>query len=82
MFDFFIEPFNSFLFMRRALAAFQKAGLSVTPAATDIHARPLQSLRFVNLLDLLPDAGALYRTTLAMKEIIGLRVYRYRGWAS
>jgi uncharacterized SAM-binding protein YcdF (DUF218 family) len=67
--------------MPRALAAFQKVGLSVVPAAADIHARPPRSLQFVNVLDLLPDAGALYKTTLAIKEMIGLRVYRYRGWA-
>ena len=64
--------------MPRALAAFQKLGLDVTPAATDIHARPLQ---FVGLLDLLPEAGALARTTSAIKEMIGLRLYRFRGWA-
>ena len=64
--------------MPRAVAAFRKAGLDVTPAATDVHAgHP----RFTSLLDLLPDAGALARTTLAIKEIIGLCVYRYRGWA-
>ncbi|MGC1178198.1 MAG: YdcF family protein [Methyloceanibacter sp.] len=64
--------------MPRALAAFQKLGLDVTPAATDIHARPLQ---FVSLLDLLPDAGALAGTTLAVKEMMGLCIYRLRGWA-
>ena len=64
--------------MPRALAAFQKVGLDVTPAATDIHAGPGQS---VSLIDVLPDAAALARTTSAIKEIIGLCVYRYRGWA-
>lgn len=64
--------------MPRALAAFQRVGLDVVPAATDIHARPNQSL---SLLDLLPDVDALARTTLAIKETIGLRIYRWRGWA-
>ena len=67
--------------MPRALAAFQKVGLSLTPAATDIRASPLRSLRFVSLLDLLPDAGALNRTMLAIKEMIGLCIYRLLGWA-
>ncbi len=64
--------------MPRALAAFRKVGLNVTPAATDLHAGPLQS---VSAFGLLPDARALARTTLAIKEIVGLWVYRYRGWA-
>jgi uncharacterized SAM-binding protein YcdF (DUF218 family) len=64
--------------MPRALAAFQKMGISLVPAATDIYADPP---RLVSVLDLLPDAGALAHTTSAIKEMIGLRVYRFRGWA-
>ena len=64
--------------MPRALAAFQKMGISLVPAATDIYAGPPQ---FDSLLDLLPDAKALANTTLAIKEMIGLGVYRFRGWA-
>jgi uncharacterized SAM-binding protein YcdF (DUF218 family) len=64
--------------MPRALAAFQKAGLDVTPAATDIHAGLVQS---VSLRGMLPTVGALAGTTSAIKEMIGLLVYRYRGWA-
>jgi uncharacterized SAM-binding protein YcdF (DUF218 family) len=64
--------------MPRALAAFRKVGLGVVPAATDIHAGPPE---LVSLLDLLPDAGALAQTTSAIKEMIGLCIYRLRGWA-
>jgi uncharacterized SAM-binding protein YcdF (DUF218 family) len=64
--------------MPRALAAFKKVGLSVTPAAPDIDAEPLE---FSNFLDLLPNAGALAWTTSTIKEMIGLCVYRLRGWA-
>lgn len=64
--------------MPRALAAFQKVGLSVTPAATDIHAG---ASLFPSFVDFLPDAWALARTMSAIKEVIGLCVYRYRGWA-
>jgi len=64
--------------MPRALAAFQKLGLAVTPAATDIHAQQPKSL---DLFDLLPDAVALAASTSAIKEMLGLRIYRWRGWA-
>ena len=64
--------------MPRALAVFQKAGLDVTPAATDVHAVTAQS---ASLRSLLPTVGALAATTSAIKELIGLRIYRYLGWA-
>ena len=64
--------------MPRALAAFQKVGLSLVPAATDIYSRPPQ---FDTLLDVVPNARALATTASAVKEIIGLCVYRFRGWA-
>jgi uncharacterized SAM-binding protein YcdF (DUF218 family) len=64
--------------MPRALATFRRVGLNVIPAATDIRVvYPLYS----SLLDFLPDAGALAQTTEAIKEWIGLAVYRVRGWA-
>ena len=64
--------------MPRALAAFQRVGLSVVPAATDIHAGPPE---LDTPFDLLPDVAALAQTTLAIKEMLGLRIYRWRGWA-
>jgi uncharacterized SAM-binding protein YcdF (DUF218 family) len=67
--------------MPRALSAFRKVGLSVMPAATDAHAIPLRSLRFVSPRDLVPDAGAFNSTKSAIREMIGLCVYRFRGWA-
>ncbi len=61
--------------MPRALESFRKAGVPVTPSSTDIRVTedPL------NLLDVLPDAGALSGTGDAMKERIGYLVYRMRG---
>lgn len=61
--------------MPRALATFRKAGLPVTPAPTDIRAvdEPF------DLLDLLPDAGALKDTSDAVKEYVGYAVYWMRG---
>jgi uncharacterized SAM-binding protein YcdF (DUF218 family) len=69
---------SSGVHMPRAVAAFQKAGVKITPTATDVHAGPIGS---PSALDLMPDVGALAWTTLAIKEIIGVCVYRYRGWA-
>jgi uncharacterized SAM-binding protein YcdF (DUF218 family) len=75
-------PFGSALLvpsafhMPRALAIFRKAGLPVTPAAADVRAVHPSSL---TLLDVLPDAEALAKTTLAVKEVAGMIVYRVRG---
>lgn len=61
--------------MPRALASFRKAGVPVTPSSTDIRVTddPL------DLLDFLPDAGALNATGDAVKERIGYLVYQLRG---
>jgi uncharacterized SAM-binding protein YcdF (DUF218 family) len=71
-------PVTSGSHMPRALATFKKVGLAVIPAATDIHAGPA---RGVSLFGLIPDAKALAATTSAIKEMLGLLVYRCRGWA-
>jgi uncharacterized SAM-binding protein YcdF (DUF218 family) len=63
--------------MPRALAAFRRASVVVTPAATDIQARyPLAD----SFLDFLPNAEALATTTAGIKEWLGLAYYRERGW--
>jgi uncharacterized SAM-binding protein YcdF (DUF218 family) len=64
--------------MPRALAAFQRVGLNVVPATTGVQAGPIQ---FDARLDLQMDNEALRRTTEAVKEIVGLLVYRCLGWA-
>ena len=65
--------------MPRALAAFESVGLEVIPSPTDVPS-PSFSLRIRNIFDILPDAAALNKTTLAIKEILGLAFYRIRGW--
>ena len=64
--------------MPRAVAAFRKAGLDVVPSPTDYSTgwpNPDLPFRF------LPDAEALHYSTEALREYIGLFVYRIRGWA-
>lgn len=61
--------------MPRALAAFRKAGLPVTPAATDV--RIVQQP--FDVLDLLPDSDSLDQTSDAVKEVIGSFTYWLRG---
>lgn len=65
--------------MRRALAAFREVGLEPIAAATDYRYEDTPSE--YPILDWLPDAEALYRTTVALREHLGLLVYRLRGWA-
>ena len=62
--------------MPRAMATFRRLGLPVIASTADV--------RIVEGADpfaLLPDSGALITTTNAIKEWIGLFVYRLRGWA-
>lgn len=62
--------------MPRAQAVFEAAGLDLTPVAADARQRaPLG-----NALDYLPQAEALATTTVAVKEWLGMAVYRLRGW--
>ena len=62
--------------MPRAAAVFRKAGVDFVPAPTDfrIAARPFSPWR------LLPDMEALDASSRAVKEYVGLVVYRLRGW--
>ncbi len=60
--------------MPRALAAFSKAGFDVVPAPMG-YTTP----RPFTLLDLLPTAGGLSRTYIALHEWIGLLWYKLKG---
>lgn len=68
---------TSALHMRRAEAAFRAVGLEVVPAATDYEVVEQGD----TALDYMPDAQALADSSRAFKEILGLFVYRLRGWA-
>ncbi|CAD7857509.1 MAG: hypothetical protein [Olavius algarvensis Gamma 1 endosymbiont] len=64
--------------MRRAQATFHAAGVRAIPATTDYE---VPGERTLTLLDFLPDAAALRRSSITLKEYLGLLLYRWRGWA-
>ncbi len=63
--------------MRRALATFQTNDVNAIPAPTDFKTSDRQER---TILDWLPNAGALQKTTRVLKEYLGFIVYRLRGW--
>lgn len=63
--------------MPRAMAVFQKAGIQVVAAPTDVLGA---ADRNDGILLWLPDAGSLYLTTIVVKEWIGYGAYFYRGY--
>jgi uncharacterized SAM-binding protein YcdF (DUF218 family) len=76
---------TSALHMPRSLKIFQKQGIEAIPAPTDF----LMSNEEMNLpggtagtavINALPDARNLYLFSRALKEYIGLAIYRLRGW--
>jgi uncharacterized SAM-binding protein YcdF (DUF218 family) len=67
---------TSALHMRRALATFRSAGVTVHPAATDYQVVEAE----YTLLDLFPEAGALAGSTAAIREYVGYLAYEWRGW--
>lgn len=74
---------TSALHMPRSMAIFKKQGIPAIAAPTDYlieDARADQGAADF-LLQLLPSAEAMQQTTAALKEYIGLWVYRLRGWA-
>jgi len=76
---------TSAMHMPRSLAIFHKLGIDAIAAPTDflVSERSITEIagtRQAVLLSLLPDASNLATVTRAMKEYIGLFVYRLRGW--
>ena len=62
--------------MKRAQAVFEKLGIEVIPAATDYQVIERER----SVLEWLPMADKLSKSTYAIKEYIGWWVYRWRGW--
>jgi uncharacterized SAM-binding protein YcdF (DUF218 family) len=68
----------------RSLLVFQRQGIKVIAAPTDflVTENLVENSSWqANLLNLLPNAYSLQQSTKALKEYIGLVVYRLRGWA-
>ena len=64
------------LHMRRSMATFRKVGLAPVPAIYQNRGdRPFP------VLDPLPSAAQLSRSSFVLREWLGLLVYRLRGWA-
>jgi uncharacterized SAM-binding protein YcdF (DUF218 family) len=72
--------------MPRAYSVFQQLGFDVIPAPTDFQVSQPGWVYYttpnvlIQLYNLLPAASHLELTTRALKEYIGLVVYRLRGW--
>lgn len=73
---------TSALHMPRSMLIFKKLGIDAIPAPTDYtSALANRSTLEAAILDTLPDADQMRRTSRALKEYIGILVYRLRGWA-
>ena len=72
--------------MPRAIALFEKQGVEVIPVPVDFTVTESVSVEGSNgdfarkLIDILPQSGNLGLTTRAIKEYLGLLVYRLQGW--
>lgn len=62
--------------MKRSLGVFQKAGMNPVPFPTDYRALK----KDIGLDGFVPTVGALDTTTLALKEWIGILVYKWNGY--
>jgi uncharacterized SAM-binding protein YcdF (DUF218 family) len=63
--------------MPRSVAVFEKAGFTVAPAPTGYFADKNFSR---NPLRWLPSAAALFESTVALREYLGMAVYKIMGW--
>lgn len=78
---------TSAMHMPRSVAIFRNLGINVTPAPTDFLVTQADWDYYTDLsferqvFNLIPSADDLRLTSLAMREWIGLWVYRLRGWA-
>jgi uncharacterized SAM-binding protein YcdF (DUF218 family) len=76
---------TSALHMPRALAIFRKQGMDAVPAPTDFHITE-KSLNLARttwqeqVLSWMPQTDNLHYLTRALKEYIGMAIYKLRGW--
>jgi uncharacterized SAM-binding protein YcdF (DUF218 family) len=75
---------TSALHMPRSMLIFNKQGIQASPAPTDflISDRSTKTTGWQDVvIDIFPDAEQLYLSTRALKEYIGILIYRLKGWA-
>jgi uncharacterized SAM-binding protein YcdF (DUF218 family) len=76
---------TSAMHMPRSMAIFKKLGINAIAAPTDFRVSQLEidqpnaQLESV-IIGLLPDEECLFHTTLAIREYIGILVYKLKGW--
>jgi len=68
---------TSAIHMPRALATFRTLGINAIPSPTDYLEVDRKKYE---IKDFLPDIDGLGKTSLAVKEYLGLLAYRWRGW--
>jgi uncharacterized SAM-binding protein YcdF (DUF218 family) len=76
---------TSALHMPRSMGIFRKQGIDAIAAPTDFLVsaqddKEVQSTLEGQILSYLPDADNLQRFTRALKEYVGIVIYRLRGW--
>ncbi|HEY9672947.1 MAG TPA: YdcF family protein [Waterburya sp.] len=76
---------TSAMHMPRSLRIFQRLGIDAIPAPTDFlvtqqELEESNSSPQATILSLVPDTDRLDLTTQALKEYLGMVVYRLRGW--
>jgi len=69
---------TSAIHMPRSLAIFKKLGIEAIAAPTDFNV--VENSQPPNIFKFLPDADALKNTTNALKEYVGLTIYKLYGW--
>ena len=69
---------TSAMHIPRVMAVFAKVGIDARPVPTDYQCVKTDHR---TALDFLPDVDALRQTTMVLRELIGMEVYRLRGWA-
>ncbi|MBO3461693.1 YdcF family protein [Aetokthonos hydrillicola Thurmond2011] len=77
---------TSAIHMPRSLLIFKRQGIDAIPTPTDFivsqaDIRELSATPKGAILNLLPDTGNINDFTGALKEYIGIFIYRLRGWA-
>ena len=77
---------TSAMHMPRAVALFEKQGFEVIPAPTDYNVTQAGWSRLwepnltTQLFNFLPSVSNLSSTTSALKEYVGILIYRLQGW--